>query len=105
MNAMQGHLGRPHVACAKHAALGLTKALAKEFACKGVTCNMISPGIIESERDDPVMREKVKKEVAHVPAARQGKADEIAAVVAMLASDGGGYVNGQLIPVNGAGTV
>jgi len=105
MNAMQGHLGRPHVAAAKHAALGLTKALAKEFASKGITANMISPGIIQSERDDPAMRERVLKEVAHVAAQRQGKAEEIAAVVAMLASDGGGYVNGQLIPVNGAGTV
>ena len=101
MNAIHGYNGRAAVSVAKHAAWGLTKALAMEFGPKGITSNIISPGPIMGEEQDPHMAAHIKPMVARVPVGRLGKPDEVAAMAAMLASDAGAFVNGQLLQVNG----
>lgn len=101
MNAINGYNGRAHVSVSKHGAWGLVKALAKEFGPKGITANCISPGPIRSEHKDPAMTRHIAALVAKVPLGRLGEPDEVAAAVSMLASDRGGFVNGQLIQVNG----
>ena len=101
MNAIHGYNGRAHVSASKHAVWGLTKALAKEFAPKGITANIISPGPIEGERNDPAMAAHIAEMVDRVPAGRLGTGDEVAAACALLASNKGGFINGQLIQVNG----
>jgi len=101
MNAIHGYNGRAHVSVAKHGAWGLTKALAKEFGPKGITANIISPGPIAGERDDPAMDAHIQEMAGRVPVGRVGRPEEVAGVVAMLASEDGGFVNGQLIQVNG----
>lgn len=101
MNAIHGYNGRAHVSVAKHGAWGLTKSLAKEFGPKGITANIISPGPISGMHDDPEMAAHIKETAARVPLGRVGTPDEIAAMVRLLAGDGGAFVNGQLIQING----
>jgi 3-oxoacyl-[acyl-carrier protein] reductase len=101
MNAIHGYNGRAHVSASKHAAWGLTKALAKEFGPNGITTNIVSPGPIMGEEQDPEQAAHIAPMKARVPLGRLGTTDEVAAAVALLASDGGGFINGQMIQVNG----
>jgi 3-oxoacyl-[acyl-carrier protein] reductase len=101
MNAIQGYNGRAHVSVSKHGGWGLTKALAKEFGPKGITVNIVSPGPIRSDHDDPAMTAHIKGQVSRIPTGRLGEPDEVAAAVSMLASDKGAFINGQMIQVNG----
>ena len=101
MNAIHGYSGRAHVSASKHASWGLTKSLAKEFGPKGITANIVSPGPIAGEHDDPAMAAHIEEMEARVPIGRLGTGEEIAATVSLLASDKGAFINGQLIQVNG----
>ena len=105
MNAIHGHAGRAPVSVAKHGVWGLTKALAMEFGPKGITTNTISPGPDRArrrgeERLGPGAR------ADRWPACRSaacGKPVEVAAAARLLVSEAGGYINGQMIQVNGGG--
>lgn len=103
MNAIHGYAGRAPVSVAKHGVWGLTKALGKEFGPKGITVNAVSPGPIaaDEEPSDPAAVKYRQAAVARVPVGRQGTPAEVAAVVRLLASAGGAYVNGQMLQVNG----
>jgi 3-oxoacyl-[acyl-carrier protein] reductase len=101
MNAQQGTGGRPHVTMSKHAAWGLAKALSHEFGIKGVTVNTISPGTFPDEDDEISQSERFQKLLNQNPAGRLGLADDIAAAVGLLCSDRGGFINGQLLQING----
>ena len=85
MNAIHGYKGRAPVSAAKHGLWGLTKSLGKEFGPQGVTTNAISPGPM----------------VPKVPLGRLGLPEEIAALTGFLCSNGGAFVNGQMINCNG----
>ena len=103
MNAMHGYAGRAPVSVAKHGVLGLTKALGKEFGPKGITVNAISPGPIAADEEsmDAETTAYRAAAVAKVPVGRQGTPAEVAAVARMLVSDGGAYINAQMLQVNG----
>jgi 3-oxoacyl-[acyl-carrier protein] reductase len=101
MNAIHGYAGRAHVSVSKHGVWGLTKALCKEFGPGGITTNVISPGPIAGERDDAESAKHISDMVGRIPVGRLGTAEEVAAAVALLASDGGAFINGQMIQVNG----
>ena len=101
MNAIHGYKGRAHVSASKHALWGLTKALAKEFGPEGITSNVISPGPIAGERNDPEMTAHIEEMAARVPLGRLGTGEEVAAVCTLLASKNGSFINGQMIQVNG----
>ncbi|MBR0656558.1 SDR family NAD(P)-dependent oxidoreductase [Plastoroseomonas arctica] len=105
MNAIAGHAGRAAVSVAKHGVWGLTKGLAKEFGAQGITINAISPGPIAGDDEAGGAVTYRMASVAHVPAGRMGSPDEVAAVVRMLVSEAGAYVNGQMLAVNGGGTM
>jgi 3-oxoacyl-[acyl-carrier protein] reductase len=101
MNAIHGHAGRAPVTVAKHGSWGLAKVLANEFGAKGITANAVSPGPIAADDEDANPSAYRQKMLQRVPAGRMGTTAEVAAVVRMLASDAGAYVNGQMIQVNG----
>ena len=101
MNAIHGYAGRAPVSAAKHGLWGLTKALAKEFGPSGVTVNAISPGPIDTEHADASMIHHIKSQLDRIPVGRLGQPEDIAALTAFLCSDGGGFINGQMIASNG----
>jgi 3-oxoacyl-[acyl-carrier protein] reductase len=101
MHAMRGYIGRAHVSTSKHAVWGLTKSLGKEFAAKGITANVISPGPIDGEYEDSRTLDGIKATVAQVPANRMGHPSEVAALVKLLVSDEGSYINAQMLQING----
>ncbi len=100
MNAIHGYKGRAPVSAAKHGLWGLTKSLGKEFGGSGITTNAISPGPIDTDGDHP-QREHILSMVPRVPLGRLGKPEEIAALTGFLCSNGGAFVNGQMINCNG----
>ena len=99
MNAMHGYNGRAHVSTSKHGNWGLTKSLAKEIGPKGITTNLVSPGPIRPDNDDPDTLAHHAEIMARIPVGRLGESNEVAAVVALLASDDGAFINGQMIQV------
>jgi 3-oxoacyl-[acyl-carrier protein] reductase len=98
--ALAGNRGQVNYAAAKGALNSATKALALEVASRGITVNAVAPGIIDAGMAqgtfDPALIERM------VPMKRAGRADEVAALVAFLASDDAGYISGQVISINGA---
>jgi 3-oxoacyl-[acyl-carrier protein] reductase len=104
MNAIHGHAGRTPVSVAKHGVWGLTKALAMEFGPKGITTNTISPGPIAPDTEEKNASASARAQtLARVPLGRFGKPVEVAAAARLLVSEAGGYINGQMIAVNGGG--
>ncbi len=104
MNAIHGHAGRPAVSVAKHGVWGFTKALAMEFGPNNITVNTISPGPIESDTPEANASVHARAQtVSRVPLGRMGKPVEVAAAARLLVSEAGGYINGQMIQVNGGG--
>ncbi len=100
MFAQQGYTGKSAVSISKHASWGLTKSIAKEYAKHGITANIISPGTIvaDDENDDLKKYETLKQQN---PSARLGETADISRMVGYLCSDSAGFVNGQLMQVNG----
>jgi len=101
--SFQGGINVPGYTAAKSGLVGLTRALANEWAGKGVNVNAIAPGYIETDntealRADPVRNKSI---VERIPAGRWGSSDDLAGAVVFLASHTSDYVNGAVIPVDG----
>jgi 3-oxoacyl-[acyl-carrier protein] reductase len=93
--------GRAHLSAAKMALIGMARGLASEFAPHNVRVNVVSPGSIDTRRDNPEWYGNRPPDAAGIPLARQGHVDEIAATCLFLVSDDGGFITGQTIHVNG----
>ncbi len=98
--ALMGNRGQVNYAAAKGAINSATRALALEVASRGVTVNAIAPGIIATPMADAAFDAAAIARL--VPAKRAGTAEEVAALAAFLVSDEAGYINGQVISINGA---
>jgi len=101
MNAQQGYTGKSAVSISKHASWGLTKSIAKEYAKHGITANIISPGTILDDGEDVSSSSKYDALLAKNPSGRLGQPDDIAMMVRYLAGYDSGFVNGQMMQVNG----
>lgn len=101
MNAQQGYPGKSAASISKHAVWGLTKSIAKEYGRAGVTANIISPGTILGEAEDPGFAGRYETLKEQNPSGRLGAPSDIARMVSYLVSDDAGFVNGQLMQVNG----
>jgi 3-oxoacyl-[acyl-carrier protein] reductase len=98
--ALTGNRGQVNYAAAKGALNSATKALALELASRGITVNAVAPGIIEAGMSATVFDRATIDKL--VPMKRAGSADEVAALVAFLASDDAAYISGQIVSINGA---
>ncbi|MCC6473785.1 MAG: SDR family oxidoreductase [Burkholderiales bacterium] len=93
---------RAHNVTAKAGLHGLAKALAREFGPDGITANTLAPGAIDTERDWSQYAHQPREAIAReIPLRRMGGVAEVAAACAFLASEGGGFVSGQVLHVNG----
>jgi 3-oxoacyl-[acyl-carrier protein] reductase len=98
---IHGNGGQANYAASKAGLIGLTKSLAQEFAGRGVRVNAIAPGFIESDMTSSLPPEAREKLLEHIPFKRIGKPEDIARAVLFLASDGAGYITGQVLAVDG----
>jgi acetoacetyl-CoA reductase len=101
VNGQKGAYGQTNYSSAKSAMYGFAKSLALEVAKKGITVNCISPGYIGTSMVMAIREDIREKIVAQVPAGRFGKPEEIAKMVAYLASDDAAYITGANMAVNG----
>ena len=101
VNAIKGQFGQTNYSAAKAGMAGFSKALAQEVVKKGVTVNTVSPGYVETDMVMAIRAEVREQIVASIPMGRLAKPEEIAAVVAFLASEEAGYITGANISVNG----
>ncbi len=97
--AVLGNRGQSNYAAAKAALHGASKSLAREMASRGITVNVVAPGVIEGRMADEAFPQEAIKQM--VPAGRAGRTGEVAALVGFLCSDEAGYINGQVIGING----
>ncbi len=97
--AVLGNRGQANYAAAKAALHGASRSLAREMASRGITVNVVAPGVIAGNMTAEAFPPETIQQL--VPAGRAGTPEEVAALVRFLCSDAAGYINGQVIGVNG----
>jgi 3-oxoacyl-[acyl-carrier protein] reductase len=93
--------GRTHLSAAKMGLIDMARGLASEFAPHNIRVNVVSPGSIDTRRDNPEWYQGRLPNADGIPLGRQGSVDEIAATCLFLVSEDGGFITGQTIHVNG----
>ena len=101
INGQKGQFGQVNYSAAKAGMIGFTKALALEGAAKGITVNAICPGYIETDMTASMNQEVLDMIIRQIPAGRMGKPQEIADLVAFLASDKAAFITGATLAANG----
>lgn len=101
VSGVMGNAGQANYSASKAGLIGLTKTTAKEFAKKGIRANAVAPGFIESAMTDKLPEEVRAEYLDSIPLMKFGKTEDVANVVAFLASDMSSYVTGQIINIDG----
>ena len=96
---VMGNAGQANYSASKAGVIGLTKAVARELASKGVTCNAVAPGFIRTDMTKSF--DETDPLVASIPLKRMGQPEEVAEAVAFLVGDGAAYITGQVLGVDG----
>lgn len=101
VSGILGNAGQANYAASKAGVIGLTKTMARELASRGITCNAVAPGFVDTEMTE-ILSDSVKEAACkQIPLGRFGAAKDIARMVAYLAGEGGDYITGQVISVDG----
>ena len=98
---VMGNAGQANYAAAKAGLIGFTRSVAREVASRGITANVVAPGFIETDIWTAVSQEAREKFLGLVPLGRPGSAEEVAGLVAFLASELAAYITGQVLNVDG----
>ena len=96
-----GGAGQVNYAASKAGLIGLSKSLAQELGCRGITVNVVAPGYIATDMTKGLPEERKQKILAAIPVERIGTPDDVAAAVKFLASEEAGYITGHVLAVNG----
>ncbi len=96
-----GQAGQANYAASKAGLLGLARSLAREFASRNITVNLVAPGPIQTDMIDALNDAQREAITGAVPMGRVGEANEIAAAITFLASDDAGFITGAVLPVDG----
>ena len=96
---VMGNAGQANYAASKAGVIGLTKSTAKELAARGITCNAIAPGFVETDMTGVLTDEQKEAMLAAIPLKRYGKVEDIAQTAVFLAKQD--YITGQVINVDG----
>ena len=99
--AQMGNAGQANYAASKAGAEGMSRAMAKELGSRAVTVNCVAPGFIDTDMTKVLTDDQRSLMLSQIPLGRLGEPEEIAKVVAFLASDSGAYITGETIHVNG----
>ncbi|KYO66778.1 3-oxoacyl-[acyl-carrier-protein] reductase [Thermovenabulum gondwanense] len=101
-----GNAGQVNYAAAKAGIIGFTKSLAKELGSRGITVNAVAPGFIKTDMTTPIIeKETEEKIIERIPLKRIGLPEDVANLVAFLASDEASYITGQVIAIDGGLTL
>jgi 3-oxoacyl-[acyl-carrier protein] reductase len=98
---LMGNAGQANYAASKAGLIGFSKSVAREFASRGITCNVVCPGFIETDMTKDLGDDLKKKLLERIPLQRLGQPGDIAGVVAFLCSPAASYITGQIITVDG----
>jgi len=98
---VMGNAGQANYAAAKAGVIGFTRSVAREVASRGITCNAIAPGFIQTDIIAGMSEQAVTAVMGQIPLGRIAEANEVAPLVGFLASDAAGYITGQCIHVDG----
>ncbi len=98
---VRGNAGQTNYAASKAGLIGLTKSVAKELGSRGITCNAVAPGFIETDMTAGLPEEVKEATLASIPMKKLGQAEDVANLVAFLAGDEAAYITGQVICVDG----
>ncbi len=101
VSGMMGNAGQANYAAAKAGMIGLTKTTAKELASRGITCNAIAPGFVETDMAKKLGEDVLENARKAIPLARLGRPEDIADTAVFLASDSAAYITGEVIKVDG----
>jgi 3-oxoacyl-[acyl-carrier protein] reductase len=96
-----GNAGQANYAASKAGLIGFTKAVALEVASRGITANVVAPGLVETDMTREIADKAREQWESKIPLRRLGTPDDIAAAVCFLASDEASYITGQVLAVNG----
>ncbi|MGW1867932.1 3-oxoacyl-ACP reductase FabG [Streptomyces mauvecolor] len=99
--AMSGEAGQSNYTASKAGLIGFSRSLAREFAPRGVTSNVVAPGLTATDMTAALSEERISELCAQIPLGRAAQPEEIAAAVRFLASDEAAYITGAVIPVDG----
>lgn len=99
--ALRGNAGQSVYGASKSGLVGMTRSLAKEYAARGITANVLCPGFVETEMTSGLPDKARRALDEGIPVGRVGTVDEIAAAIRFLASDDASYVNGAVLAVDG----
>lgn len=98
---LHGNAGQTNYAAAKAGLIGLTKSVAKEYAARQITANVVAPGFIDTDMTAAMPESARAATAASIPAGKVGDAKDVAAAVAFLAGEQSGYITGQVLCVDG----
>ncbi|SOD58177.1 3-oxoacyl-[acyl-carrier-protein] reductase [Streptomyces zhaozhouensis] len=98
---LAGSAGQANYAASKAALVGFGRSLSRELGSRGITCNVVAPGFIDTDMTRELTDEQRKVIMEKIPAARYGEPEEVAATVRFLASEEAAYITGAVIPVDG----
>ena len=101
--ALSGGAGQVNYAASKAGLIGLARSIAREYATRGVTANVVAPGLTETEMAAALPDERRDEILLEVPIKRLAQPEEVAAMITWLGSDAASYVNGAVVPITGAG--